>query len=223
MFEQEQDTLPRGLVRIHRVITRAVDVARERSHAYANGHESADSPEVMGFVDYVRTLANVLHGHHTAEDEIAFPALRDRFGEAPWDLLAQEHRAVVPILAEIEDDAARIGRQASPETFASLAGRLDRLAGLWGPHHEREEKQFAASIVAERVPADEQAAIAGRMAAHSEKHTGPAHLVVPFLLYNLEADERRAMSAFFPPVVTEQLVPSVWLDKWSPMKPFLLG
>jgi hypothetical protein len=30
-------------------------------------------------------------------------------------------------------------------------------------------------------------------------------------------------SAFFPPVVTEQLVPSVWVDEWSPMKPFLLA
>ena len=222
MFEQEPDSLPKGLIRIHMVITRAIDVARQRSHAYANRDESAESPEVAGFADYLRTLAAVLHGHHTAEDEIAFPALRERFGEAPWDLLAQEHRAVVPILAQIEDDAARIGAQASPETFASLAAALDRLADLWGPHHEREEKEFTPPVVAARVPADEQAVIVGRMAAHGQEH-GPGHLVIPFLLYNLEGDDRRAMSALFPPVVTEQLVPAAWLDKWSPMKPFLMA
>jgi len=35
-------------------------------------------------------------------------------------------------------------------------------------------------------------------------------MVVPFLLYNLDGDERRAMGALFPPVVTGQLVPIVW-------------
>jgi len=39
----------------------------------------------------------------------------------------------------------------------------------------------------------------------------------------VDGDERRRMGALFPPVVTEQLVPVVWQDKWSPMKPFLLA
>jgi hypothetical protein len=71
MFEQEPDSLPRGLIGIHLVIKGAVDVARQRSHAYANGDEPADSPEVAGLPGNLGTLAAVLHGHHTAEDETA--------------------------------------------------------------------------------------------------------------------------------------------------------
>jgi hypothetical protein len=46
--------------------------------------------------------------------------------------------------------------------------------------------------------------------------------VVPFLLYNLPPEERAIFSQGMPPVVTQELVPVVWKEKWSPMKPFLL-
>ncbi len=55
------------------------------------------------------------------------------------------------------------------------------------------------------------------------KHSGPDYLVVPFLLYNLSPEDRATMSAEMPPVVTQQLVPVVWKEKWQPMSPFLLG
>ena len=42
------------------------------------------------------------------------------------------------------------------------------------------------------------------------------------MLYNLSGEERAAMWAAMGPVVTEQLVPVAWKDKWAPMKPFLL-
>lgn len=46
--------------------------------------------------------------------------------------------------------------------------------------------------------------------------------MVPFLLYNLPPEKRAAFAQMLPPVVTQQLVPVVWKEKWEPMKPFLL-
>jgi len=222
MLEQEPDSLPRGLVRIHLVITRAVDVARRCSRAYANGDEPADSPAAAGLADYLQALVSVLHAHHLGEDEISFPALRDRFPGAPWERLAEEHRAVVPVLAEIEGALAGI-RQGPVAAFERLTVTLDRLAALWDPHHRREEEHFSTSALAPLVPQAEQVDLAARMSAHAKEHVGPDYLVLPFLLYNLEGEERRAMSALFPPIVTEQLVPVVWQGQWSAMKPFLLA
>ncbi|MBP1635427.1 MAG: hypothetical protein H6Q10_2001, partial [Acidobacteria bacterium] len=161
-----------------------------------------------GLADYLQALVSVLHAHHLGEDEISFPALRDRFPGAPWERLAEEHRAVVPVLAEIEGALAGI-RQGPVAAFERLTVTLDRLAALWDPHHRREEEHFSTSALAPLVPQAEQVDLAARMSA--------------FLLYNLEGEERRAMSALFPPIVTEQLVPVVWQGQWSAMKPFLLA
>jgi hypothetical protein len=45
----------------------------------------------------------------------------------------------------------------------------------------------------------------------------------PFLLYNLPTEERAIIAQAMPPIVTRQLVPVVWKEKWEPMSPFLLG
>jgi hypothetical protein len=57
---------------------------------------------------------------------------------------------------------------------------------------------------------------------HAQQHTVPDYLIVPFLLYNLPPDKRTFFAGEMPPVVTEQLVPVAWKDKWAPMKPFLV-
>jgi hypothetical protein len=55
-----------------------------------------------------------------------------------------------------------------------------------------------------------------------QEHTGPAYLVMPFVLYNLSPEDRAITSQGFPEMVTKQLVPIDWKDKWVSMQPFLL-
>lgn len=221
MPENQQHSLVRGLLRIHAVVSRGLNVALERSLAYAHGEPS--NPELLlGLADYVQAFVSVLHGHHTAEDEIAFPAIRDRFPDAPWSLFLEEHRAALPILAELEKCGARLREAPSAENCRPLAETLERLAILWSPHYTREEALLTESAVGALVTRDEQDALVAKLGEHSREHTGPDHLVLPFLLYNLEGNERLAMSALLPPIVSEQLVPVVWKERWAAMKPFLL-
>jgi hypothetical protein len=161
--------------------------------------------------------------HHSGEDVLIFPALRHRFPDVPWALLDEEHRHVVPVLADLAEVAARVRQHPSLEAWAAAAAVLDRLAALWAPHWQREESCFTLPALAEAVPVEEQDDLVARAAAHSQEQTGPDYLVLPFLLHNLDGEDRRAMRALFPPVVTEQLVPVVWRERWSAMKPFLLA
>ena len=64
--------------------------------------------------------------------------------------------------------------------------------------------------------------MAQKASAHSQEHTQPASLAIPFLLYNLEGEDRAYMMAVMPPEITQQLVPIVWKDEWAPKKPILL-
>jgi hemerythrin-like domain-containing protein len=221
MPENHENSLVRGLLRIHAVISRGLNVALERSQAYAHGEPSTPAL-LLGLADYVQAFVSVLHGHHTGEDEIAFPAIRDRFPDAPWSLLIDEHRAAVPILADLEQRGARLREAPTAENCLPLAETLEQLAILWSPHYSREEALFTEPAVGGLVTREEQDALVARLGEHSQQHTGPDYLVLPFLLYNLDGDERLAMSALFPQVVSQQLVPVVWKDKWAAMKPFLL-
>ena len=56
----------------------------------------------------------------------------------------------------------------------------------------------------------------------SMRNSGPDYLVVPFMLYDLDPEPRAIMTAALPTVVTEQLVPVAWKDRWATMKPYLL-
>lgn len=222
MSHSDPNALSNGLIRIHLVISRAVEVARQQSRACANG-DATRSALAAGFADYLQAFVSVLHGHHTGEEEIVFPALREKFPEAPWALLVEEHRTIVPLLATLDEQAKRIRHAPSQEAWTDVADGLDRVADVWAPHCQREEAHFSAEVLAQQVPIDEQATLVAKTAAHSQEHTGPDYLVVPFLLYNLFEEQRRGMAALFPPVVTEQLVPTVWQEKWAPMKPFLVA
>ncbi len=53
------------------------------------------------------------------------------------------------------------------------------------------------------------------------KNSGPEYLVIPFVLYNLTGQDRTMIEQVMPPLVTQQLVPGAWKEKWAPMKPFL--
>lgn len=210
------------LIRMHMIITRALNVAIEKGRSFAHdGYPNATVWE--GFIAYVRTLASALHAHHLTEEDLAFPYFRNLLPEAPFDLLIAQHREIVGALHETNaalDDVA-----AEPHAgggLKRLTNALTRLADLWHPHIRVEENHFAIDRLGPLLDQQEHRRLGGMFAEHGQKHASPDFLVVPFLLYNLPEDERAVMAQIMPPVVMQQLVPVVWKEKWEPMKPFLL-
>jgi hemerythrin-like domain-containing protein len=198
MSQPSAPNIAADLVRIHRVITRGLEVSIQHSRT------PLDPATVSGFVIYAQTAAWVLHGHHVSEDQAAFPFFRQKQIDAPYLLLVAEHGQMQAILNEV-------------------APALDRLAGEPGdPHIQREEVHLTAQVIAAAISVEEQINLAQQFAQHAQQNSGPAYLAVPFVLYNLSPEDRAGMLRVMPPEVTQHLVPVVWKDQWAPMRPFLL-
>jgi len=176
-----------------------------------------------GFVDYIRSLASVLHAHHLAEDELAFPLFRDLLPEAPYKQLAEEHRRIKPIVDEIRLKIERAPEDGEAEgSWERIDTLLTRLAGIWGSHIAVEEAHFSPEKIDAVMSADEQLRLLAQIGEANREHSGPDYLVMPFTLFNLPQKDRAYMSGLMPPVVTRHLIPVAWKEKWQPMSPFLL-
>ena len=103
-----------------------------------------------------------------------------------------------------------------------LNNLLGKIADVWHPHIRIEEDHFPADRVAALIDAKEHERLARVAMEHSQQHSGPDYLVVPFLLHNLPMDRRPIFARLMPPVVTRLLLPIVWKRKWAPMRPYLL-
>ncbi len=222
MSASSKDNVGAALLRIHSVITRGLRVTIERSQSFADqGYPSASMRE--GFISYVRSLLSVLDAHHTIEDQLAFPRFKDSFPDAPYDLLMTQHQSLLPILNQltttIEEKAADAEQSVLLNKQFLLLKSLDE---IWHPHIRIEEDYFSVDKLGAAFPADEHIRLNKLFLEHSQQHAKPDFLVVPFLLYNLPPEQRSEFAEEMPPIVTEQLVPVVWKEKWEPMRPFLL-
>lgn len=210
----QQPNLAVDLQRIHRCITRGLAVAQENCRAFVeSGFPDAATAE--GFWKYCQGLEANTHGHHMTEDDLFFPCMRELLPDVDWDELMVEHQEMQAIL-----DQMRAAREAG--SLAELDAALPRMAALWQPHIGKEESAFSPEVGAELMTIQEHIELAQKAAAHSQEHAQPAPLAVPFLLYNLEGEDRAHFLRVMPPEVTQNLVPVVWQEIWAPMKPFLL-
>jgi len=222
MLVSDAPNIGTGLLLVHAVISRGLQVATEHAQGFAQrGWPDASTQE--GFLNYAGTFVVVLDTHHLVEEELAFPRLRDRFPEAPFDLLLAQHRDIVAALLEVQSALADVaGGAPQDRALSELSEALRRVDPLWHPHRQLEEELFTEEKMQTRLGAEEQAELMQLIAAYDQEHATPDYLVVPFMLYNLPPAERALFARELPPFVTEQLVPLIWRPKWASMAPFLL-
>jgi hemerythrin-like domain-containing protein len=222
MSQSNQPNVAADLIRIHSLITRGLKVSIERGQVFAqDGFPDASTRE--GFVDYVQSLVSVLNAHHLTEDELVFPYLRDLMPGTPFDVLIEQHQQMMPILDEIKAAIEAVAaEERAGEALNDLNRALTKVAELWHPHIQIEEEHFSVEKGAELISVEEHIRLAQTFAKYSQEHTDPDYLVVPFMLYNLSPEERAILASAMPPVVTQELVPRAWKEKWAPMRPFLL-
>ncbi len=222
MLVSEVPNIGAELLVVHAAISRGMKVAEEHGRKFSQ----ADYPDASmcdGFIRYVRTFISVLHAHHLLEEELAFPRLRARFPDAPYDLLLDQHRSIVGVLNEIGATLEGVAAERRPgESLNELTDALGRIAPLWHPHRQLEEEHFTVEKAQALLSAEEQIELTKLFMEHSQRYATPDYLVLPFMLYNLPPEERSIFARELPPIVADQLVPIVWREKWEPMAPFLL-
>jgi hemerythrin-like domain-containing protein len=217
MAETKGPNIGDGMIRFHKVITRALEVALTTSEQYERTGFPDDATR-KGFYTYVDCLRIVLEGHHLGEDQLAFPCFRLRVPSAPIETLIAEHQAMHPML-----EALRAATEKRSASVTELRRTLTDLNDLWHRHIGKEENHFSCQVLAEVLKPVEHIELAKELSAHGREHNEPASLTLPFVLFNLPPPERAAMTKLLPPIVTKVLVPVVWKRKWAVMKPFLLA
>lgn len=218
----DQTTLNIGsdLNLIHLIITRGLAVSIDFSDQYLR-KGFPDSSTKDGFINYVNSLVTVLDAHHRLEDELAFPGLKEKIPNAPYDLLEKQHEEIVNILLEIKNiiNQKDIALEESLNNVKSL---LISLNELWHPHIKIEEEHFSDKNVARLINFEEQLKLSQKFAEFAKDNTKPEYYVIPFMIFNTAKPNREFFYRHMPPVVTQQLVPGEWKEKWISMKPFLL-
>ena len=91
------------------------------------------------------TFKRQLHLHHTAEDTIVWPALRQRLAhsdqaQSVLDAMEAEHQQIDPLLTAVDDAFARAGAGAGPTRARSATSPTRSPASLTGhlAHEERD-------------------------------------------------------------------------------------
>ncbi len=205
---------------LHRAITRGLRVSLERGAAFRET-PPADPFVRQGYVDYVTILTVVVNAHHSGEDEVAFPALRAVIPDAPYGRLLADHQVIVGLLGAIRGAVTAYG-EGRDAALADMLDELGRLRRLWERHIPIEEGYFTPAAVNAVLSGEQQIALEGVWAEHSQNLATPPWLAVPFVLYNLEPADRAGMAARFPPAVVQELLPVIWAEHWRAMRPFLL-
>jgi iron-sulfur cluster repair protein YtfE (RIC family) len=212
--------LSSDLIRIHKVITRGINVGIVKGREYLQAGFPL-SHALVGYSSYTHCLVSVLDSHHTSEDLIAFPELRRVIPSAPYAKLASDHQKIESLLSPLPTTIAKLSDEAH-KGLVSLVDTLRKISEIWEPHIQLEERYFSTANLNAVMTLDDQRKISEASSKYSQEHSEPPYWVVPFVLYNLERDEREVMAASLPPTIMEELVPKVWAEQWAPMKPLLL-
>jgi hemerythrin-like domain-containing protein len=214
-------SMAKTLRTVHKVITRGVEVTRSHSHSYAE-QGLPDEALWSGFISYARTFVNLTHAHHDGEEVLIFPFSQEKMPGTSFDLLKAQHRELAALLDEMGAAIDEAEKNPATESLSRISRLGAQVSEIWRNHIREEESIFSAERVNAVVTPEEQGSLMQQAAQHGMAHSGPNYLVAPFLLHNLEPEDRAYMAAEMPPIISQELVPVVWKDQWAPMKPFLL-
>jgi len=185
--------------------TRSDDLTGDllRIHAaITRGLEIAIENEMkIGSPLFMESLFYTINGHHNTEDELIFPFFVDKVPEVPFAELKEEHRK----LSELIEKKDLLG-----------------IKELFSKHIRTEEKYFTQEKLDSLLDKKEQIEFRMRVGQIAGKNSQPPFLVIPFVLYNLDKDERKVFAKFLPPEVLD-LVTTAWQEKWKPMEHLFYG
>lgn len=120
------------------------------------GEERVDSPRAVALARWIGRVADEIHHHHEAEDDVLWPVL-ERWAGDRVDLaaLTDDHAALDPLLARIREAAERLAQAPTDGAGArELAAHLGSLADLLAEHIAEEERDLFPIILA-HVPQSE--------------------------------------------------------------------
>lgn len=144
---------PSGLLLAHRAMLRDLDRCAALTADLARTSPRLDRRRAAAIADYLTDFCDSIHHHHSAEDDVLWPAL-ERAAGAHVDLteLTDDHAVLDPKLARIRSAAAALkaGHIVSAELAADLADLRDTLR-----EHIADEERTIVPLIKQYVSDDE--------------------------------------------------------------------
>jgi len=222
MSNENRPNIGEDYIRFHKVMTRGLGVSLQNVNEFLQIGE-LEKLNREGFIKYVQSFSSVLHGHHQAEDERIFPYFEDKLPEVPYKRLTSEHIIFKDGLQEIKTGIDHLTLENDElDSLELLRSGLDKIDQIWHPHIQIENTQLYERIGSLNIDPEEMIRLQKEDKKFFQEHTGPAYLVMPFVLYNLSPEDRAILTQGSPEAVTKQILSTDWKDKWTPMQPFLL-
>jgi len=212
----ETNPIVQGLATIHKIISRGLNISIRKCDEYLS-KKGIPQGETTGFYMYLSTLKKVTHAHHLSEDDVAFPYFMNLI-EAPYDRLKDDHQKIASILETLDKHISEIPSSG----VGKLREVLLEIEKLWVPHIIIEEENLTAEKLNKVIGIKEQADLTEKLSRHGRENSGPGPLTLPFMIYNLEGNDREAFTKPFPWILKKVLIPIIWKGQWKPMSPFFL-
>jgi hemerythrin-like domain-containing protein len=181
------------MVVVHRVFRRELALLPRMVRAVAPG----DLAQAGVVVAHAQEMTSMLHHHHTAEDELVWPRLRDRARLDPvlLERMESQHHVVGELLDELDVALPRFGQTADPARGAALASVLDRVSAALDEHLDEEETAIL-PVVARTLTVAEWEELARRgMSAMSKARL---LVILGHILEEADDDERAAFLQHVP-------------------------
>ncbi len=222
MSSENRPNIGEEYIRFHRVMTRGLAVSIRNINEFLK-IGTIETSYREGFLKYAGIFSSVSNGHHLVEDEKIFPYFMDKLPEVPYQRLISEHNIFKSGLQEINSGLdslkAENDEMKSLQLLKSGLGKIDQ---KWHQHIQIENTQLYGRVGSLKIDPEEMMRIQKEFIEFFQEYAGPEYLLGPFVLYNLSPEDRAIAAQGLPEIVTKQLIPIEWKDKWAPMQPFLL-
>jgi hypothetical protein len=157
-----------------------------------------------------------LHLHHTAEDDLIWPALRERLGHSAnalsvLDEMQAEHERIDPLLAAVDEGFAAAAGPAGQPDADGLAGAVGELAATLTGHLAHEEKD-GLPLIGVALTAGEWRTAGFKIARRNGLASGGE--MFSWMLSSAAPGQARAVARQLPPPV-RVLYKAVWKPRFD--------
>lgn len=206
---------------IHKMISRGINVSVEWGDKFSQ--QGFDNDHLQdGYIKYVKCLLKNLEHHHLVEDDVMFPFFHDKLPNTKFDQLEEEHEMITRLIEELSSIPLLNNDDTNIQNdVTEISQTLSKISDLWFKHIRLEEEDFI-NLIGASVSQDESLFLLEKISTYRDDLFEPYSLTMPFILFNLEPEERQIMAMELPPEIIEELIPHAWKAEWETMTPFFV-
>lgn len=206
---------------IHKVISRSINTSVENIRIFIDSG-FPDEQTRQGFFNFIRLTGLMLDTHHLTEDDIGFPYFEKELPDTHFEWLHEDHDLITGFLKELTPILDRVEKtDPNRENLKDIEAVLLKIEDRWNQHIGLEEEEFI-NIIDSLAPYEKRVKLIAQFFDYNDGLLQPYHLSLPFMLYNLDKEDRVRWSEGYSEELLEKVETDAWKKKWGSMKPFFV-